>query len=32
VYAGAVTALLVGILAGWVGPWVDRVLARVTGR
>jgi hypothetical protein len=31
VYAGAVTALLVGILAGWVSPVVDRALALVTG-
>ena len=31
VYAGAVTAVLVGILAGWVGPWVDRGLGRMTG-
>ena len=32
VYAGAVTALLVGILAGSVSPPVDRALARLTGR
>ncbi|MGN6369592.1 MAG: phosphatase PAP2-related protein [Phycisphaerae bacterium] len=32
VYAGAVTALLVGMVAGWVAPRVDGALARLAGR
>ncbi len=32
VYAGGVTAVLVGIVAGWVGPWVDEGLGKLLGQ